>query len=51
MWEMNLDTSTSKVRMKKITKYKRLFEWESEIYIFNALNMSTNIGIGEIPDT
>lgn len=40
LWEMNIDTWTSKIRMKKITKYKRIFEWKPGIHIYTSLDVS-----------
>jgi len=36
---MNLDTRTSKIRMKKISEYSRFCEWEPEIYMNNFITI------------
>ena len=36
---MSIDSTTSKARMKKITKYQRFCEWESTVYLSNFINM------------
>lgn len=47
LFGVSLDSRTSKTRMKKITKYKRLCEWESEIYLNYFIKMRLDI----IPST
>ncbi len=37
LWRMNLDTRTSKARMKKISVDSRFCEWESEVYMSNFI--------------